>query len=138
MSRRRSREQAFIFLFESTFALQSPDEIIKYAQSIREEKISDFAKVIFEGVLNNLDNIDSNIEENLSGWEKERLSKTVISILRIAVFEMFYCPETPISVAINEAVELSKKYTTEKETVYINGVLGAVSKKLERKVHSLG
>ena len=80
MSRRKSREQAFIFLFESTFALQNVDEIIKYAESIREEKISDFAKIIFEGVLDNIDDIDSNIEENLNGWEKSRLSKTVISI----------------------------------------------------------
>ncbi len=134
MSRRKSREQAFIFLFESTFALQNVDEIIKYAESIREEKISDFAKIIFEGVLDNIDDIDSSIEENLNGWEKSRLSKTVISILRVAVFEILYCPETPVSVAINEAVELSKKYTTEKETAYINGVLGAVSKKVERKV----
>ncbi len=133
MNRRKSREQAFVFLFESTFGFQSTEEIIENAGIAREDKLSDFAKELFDGTLNYQNEIDECIERNLNGWNKDRLSRTTLSILRLAGFEMMFSEENPISVAINEAVELAKKYSTKEEASYINGVLGSISKNIKDK-----
>lgn len=130
MNRRKSREQALCLLFENTFGLQDMNEIILNAKDIREEDISEFSEQIFKGVLENLEKIDRYIEKNLNGWTKERISKTSISILRMAIFEILFCDDIPNSVSINEAVELAKKYSTKKEASYINGMLGSVNKDL--------
>lgn len=130
MSRRKSREQAFIFLFESTFGLQSMDEIITNAELIREETVEPFTKELFEGTLNKQNLLDEYIEKNLNGWNKDRLSRTAISILRLAVFEMMFVDDIPLNVSINEAVELAKKYSTKQESAYINGVLASISKSI--------
>ncbi len=131
MNRRQSREQAFVFLFESTFGIQKIEDIITNAGVAREEELSDFAKNLFEGTLKNQEVLDKHIEKNLDGWKKERLSRTAISVLRLSAFEMMFDKETPTSVSINEAVELAKKYSNKKEASYINGVLGAISKDIE-------
>ena len=130
MSRRKSREQAFIFLFESTFGLQSMDEIITNAELIREETVEPFTKELFEGTLSKQSLLDEYIEKNLNGWNKDRLSKTAISILRLAVFEMMFVDDIPLNVSINEAVELAKKYSTKQESAYINGVRASISKSI--------
>lgn len=130
MNRRKSREQALCLLFENTFGLQDMNEIILNAKDIREEDISEFSEQIFKGVLENLETIDNHIEKNLNGWTKERISKTSISILRMAIFEILFCDDVPVGVSINEAVELAKKYSTKKEASYINGMLGSVAKDL--------
>ncbi len=132
MSRRKSREQAFIFLFESTFGFQSLNEIIVNAEIVRNEKIDSFTRELFEGVIKNQEILDEYIEKNLKDWSKNRLSKVTLSILRLTIFEMLFVKETPISVSINEAVELAKKYSTKQEASYINGVLGSVSKSIEK------
>ncbi len=128
MNRRKSREQAFILLFESSFELQSKEEIIALAQSIRKEEISNFSKELFEGTIAKKDDIDHSIEQHLQGWKKDRLSKIVLSILRLAIFEMLYYNDTPVGVSINEAVELAKKYGTKEDASYINGILSSINK----------
>ncbi len=130
MSRRKSREQAFIFLFESTFGLQSMDEIMTNSEIVREEKVYPFTKELFEGTLDKQNLLDEYIEKNLNGWNKDRLSRTAISILRLAVFEMMFVDDIPSNVSINEAVELAKKYSTKQESAYINGVLASISKSI--------
>ena len=132
MSRRKLREQAFIFLFESTFGLQSLNEIITNAELVRDEKTDNFTRELFEGTLEKQDLLDEYIEKNLNGWSKDHLSRTALSILRLAIFEMLFVKEIPVSVSINEAVELAKKYSTKQEASYINGVLGSVSKGIEK------
>lgn len=137
MSRHKLREQAFIFLFESTFGFQSLNEIISNAEMVRNEKIDSFTRELFEGVIKNQEILDEYIEKNLKDWSKNRLSKVTLSILRLAIFEMLFVKEVPISVSINEAVELAKKYSTKQEASYINGVLGSVSKSVEKmKINS--
>ncbi len=130
MNRTQSREQAFILLFEYSFNLNPPEEIIDSAQNIREEKISNFTLELFNGTINNLENVDNYIEKNLRGWDKNRISRVTLSILRLALFEILYSKENPISVCINEAVELAKKYALQEDASYVNGVLGAVIKSI--------
>ena len=131
MDRHQSREQAFVFLFEDTFGLNTASEIIDNAKSARDEKVSTFSQHLFEGTLENLSVIDKKIDENLMGWRRERISRTALAILRLAIYEIMFEDDTPNKVAANEAVELSKQYSTKEEASYINGVLGSIIKKLE-------
>ncbi|MGN1041791.1 MAG: transcription antitermination factor NusB [Acutalibacteraceae bacterium] len=133
MDRRHSREQAFILLFENTFGINSTEEITENAKLIREEKISAFTQRLFDGTLNNLSVIDEKISKNLSGWNIERISRTALSVLRLATYEILFENEIPNSAAANEAVELSKKYSTPNEASYVNGVLGAIISSVESK-----
>lgn len=132
MNRRKAREQAFIFLFESVFGLQKIEDIIKEAQEIREEIINDFSKSLLYGVEENLSIIDEYIDNNLNGWQKSRLSNVVLCVLRLSIYEILYCKEIPTSVSINEAVEIAKKYGSPEEAAYINGVLGSIARKLDK------
>lgn len=133
MDRRHSREQAFILLFENTFGINSTEEITENAKLIREEKISAFTQRLVDGTLNNLSVIDEKISQNLSGWNIERISRTALSVLRLATYEILFENEIPNSAAANEAVELSKKYSTPNEASYVNGVLGAIISNVESK-----
>ncbi len=131
MDRHSSREQAFKFLFENTFGMNLPEETVENAQLAREEKVSAFTKTLFDGVLSNLEKIDKVIDENLMGWKRERISRTALAVLRLAVYEIMFEEDTPNKVAANEAVELSKKYSTKEESAYINGILGTIITKTE-------
>ena len=133
MKRHESREQALILLFESTFEGNSADEILDLASTVRNEKISSFTKELFKGTIDNMEDIDSYIEKYIIGWTKNRLSKLVISILRLSIFEMIYYKNTPIDVCISEAVTLAKKYASPEDASYINGVLGTLSANIDKK-----
>ena len=131
MNRTQSREQAFVFLFESTFGFNSAEEIINNANLAREETMNEFSGKLFNGTLENQEKIDSYIEKNIKHWSKDRLTRTAISVLRLAIFEMMFLKETPKNVVINEAVEIAKKYSTKEESSYVNGVLGAIANNLD-------
>jgi N utilization substance protein B len=131
MNRTQSREQAFVFLFESTFGFNSAEEIIDNANLAREETMNEFSGKLFNGTLKNQEKIDSYIEKNIKHWSKDRLTRTAISVLRLAIFEMMFLKETPKNVVINEAVEIAKKYSTKEESSYVNGVLGAIANNLD-------
>ena len=131
MNRTQSREQAFIFLFESTFGFNTAEEIIDNAKLAREEKINEFSGKLFNGAMENQEKIDFYIEKNIKHWSKDRLTRTALSVLRLAIFEMMFLKETPKSIVINEAVEIAKKYSTKEESSYVNGVLGAIADNLD-------
>ena len=133
MNRRESREKAFLLLFENMFRPESTEELIENMKNAREEKMSSFALELFRGTTQNLEDIDIYIEKHLKGWKKERLSRVVLSILRLAVFEMIYKKDIPSSVSINEAVELAKKYAYKEDAAYINGVLGSLDKEISKQ-----
>ena len=131
ISRYKMREQAFILCFESLFSDADIDELADNAGDARDEFLSDYAIDCAKGVAEHRDEIDEKIAANLkSGWKISRISKVSLALMRLAVYEMLYLDEIPVSVSINEAVELSKKYTVQDDTSFINGVLGAVAKEL--------
>lgn len=128
MSRFKAREQGFILIFEKIFNEDSLDTIIENAEETREIVFDPYAKELAEGVYSNLETIDESISSHLKkGWTIKRISKPSLAIMRLAVFEMKFEDNIPDGVAINEAVELAKKYTID-EGKFINGVLGAVSR----------
>ena len=131
ISRYKMREQAFILCFESLFSDADIDELADNAGDARNEFLSDYAINCVKGIREHQDQIDEKIASNLkSGWKLNRISKVSLAIMRVAIYEMMYLEDIPVSVSINEAVELSKKYAAEDDTAFINGVLGAVVKAL--------
>lgn len=126
MMRKRSeeREQAFCLLFQSLFNTDENFEI--YEENI--ESVGDYARSIALGVEEKRDNLDGLIEKYSKGWKVKRLPKVNLAILRLAAYEILFVDDVPESVAINEAVELAKKYSGESDYSFINGVLGALVK----------
>ena len=131
ISRYKMREQAFFLCFEMLFSDTDVDELADNAGDARDEFLSDYALDCAKGIFEHREEIDAMISKNLkAGWKISRISKVSLALLRLAVYEMLYRDDVPVSVSINEAVELSKKYTVKDDTSFINGVLGAVAKSL--------
>ena len=131
ISRYKMREQAFFLCFEMLFSDTDIDELADNAGDARDEFLSDYALECAKGVYEHREEIDDMISKNLkAGWKITRISKVSLALLRLAIFEILYRDDVPVSVSINEAVELSKKYTVKDDTSFINGVLGAVAKSL--------
>ncbi len=84
-----------------------------------------YIRKIVEGTVSHRDELDAYIEKYSKGWKLSRISKTALSLLRTALFEVIYMDDVPDSVAINEAVELSKGYEDMETVSFINGILGS-------------
>lgn len=133
MNRRNKREQLFKLLFRVEFndLSEMDDQTRLYFENLdsqvtdedKEELTDKLGKVI-----SLLPEIDGKVEEKVTGWSIDRIGKAELTIIRLAVYEMFYDDEVPVSVAINEAVELSKKYGQDESGSFVNGVLGKIAK----------
>ena len=128
MSRRSARKNAFFLLFQMDFNEAAEFEQVKelfFAE--KEEPVEEGDKAFIlsevEGTREHMAEIDALIEQSAKGWDPERMNKVDLAILRLAVFEMKW-GETPVGVAINEAVELAKKFSSDEAPAFINGVLG--------------
>ena len=128
MTRRESREQAFALLFEKQFSDAPVEELAQNAAEARDVSTTGFAMRLACGAEAHLDEIDQKIAAYSRNWSPERISRVARSVMRLAVYEMLYSDEVPVSVAINEAVELAKKYGGEEDAAFINGILGSISR----------
>lgn len=133
MTRRESREHIFRMLFYKEFhnkeeLEEQVDYYISLIETAKEEDIL-FLKKRFFSILEKIEEIDAIIEEASSGWRINRMGKVDLTIMRLAVYEVEYDEEIPIGVAINEAVELAKKYGEDNSASFINGVLGKIANK---------
>lgn len=133
MTRRESRQEAFCLLFEKTFSDLPIEDIIKNATETRDLQVNPFTLDLAQGAVNNLEELDSLIEPKLKKWKMARISRVSLSVLRMAAYEMCHIKEVPISVTINEAVELTKIYSNEEDCAFVNGVLGSIAKDLGEK-----
>ena len=109
------------------------DEVFESAVDARDAEISNFTKILVNGVYNNIETIDAEIEKNLKSWKKNRISRVVLTLLRIAVYEILFMDNIPMSVSISESVQLCKKYASDKDASFLNGVLGSVARSHEKK-----
>ncbi len=129
MNRSQEREQAFIVLFEQAFHPElSETELIELAEESEIIKKSEFTESLIHKTNENLALIDTEISTYAVGWSLERMNRVTLSVLRLAVCEILYFDDIPDSVSINEAVELAKKYAGEKDSAFINGILGSVTR----------
>lgn len=135
MNRKKSREIAMEQLFSmilSKNTLEEAIEIISEELDIDKNEIDvTYIVQILSLLENNKEAIDNKIESSLDNWKLERISKVNLAILRLALVEMFYLDDVPGKVAINEAIELTKKYSDEKSVSFVNGVLDKVFKSIE-------
>ena len=132
MSRKTAREHAFRLLFSTQFQNESVDTMLeRYLEANPgvepEEKDLNFIRTEVAGTLQHQQEINKEIEGALQDWKLSRLSHVDLAILQITVYEMRYEEEIPVSVSINEAVELSKKYSSDAAPAFINGVLGTIA-----------
>ena len=128
MTRREARELAFILLFEREFCEKDMADIYEDAIEAREIERNDFSERLAEEAVAHLEEIDGMIDTHSHKWNRDRISKVALTVLRCAVAEMQYLPETPVSVVINEAVELAKKYGGDEDYTFVNGLLGGVAR----------
>ena len=132
MTRHEAREQAFAVIFEKSFNEgASFQEIIDGAQECELVKINGFAGSLLNILEENFEKIDETISESLVNWSLQRLPKVSLAVLRLAVAEILFNDDVPVSVSVNEAVEIAKTFGSEEDASYINGVLSSIVKKIK-------
>lgn len=132
MSRKLQREAAFSLLFESDFRRdETPEEV--YATWCEQDNQPEgaYVKQAFFGVCEKMEEIDATIERHSNGWKVSRLTRVSRAVIRLCVYEMAYVQDVPNAVAINEAIELSKKYDDDKARSFVNGVLNSIKNELD-------
>ena len=129
MSRKSSREKAMELSFGVELSKDSPEEAIETFVDIKNLDLG-YIKEVLYGVDSKKEELDSIIKSNLQNWKIERIAKINLTILRLAVLEMKYIEDVPAKVALNEALELAKKYSDEKSVSFVNAVLDKVLKSL--------
>ena len=141
MKRHEARRQAFFLLFEQSLNGGTVDELIDYANeagSFQQEEdgsavpapVDDFAQRLALGVEVHCTELDADIDRYANGWSVRRLSKVCLALLRLALYEMRFEEDIPVSVSINEAVELAKQYGGKDDAPFLNGILGTAAKEL--------
>lgn len=141
-TRRNSREAALQFLYQEDLTI-GPDQQFGYDLAERfdlfcalfqvNKKARGYALVLLQGITDNLERIDHLIADAASNWRLVRIAATDRNLLRIAIFEMLKMADVPPQVAINEAVEIAKRFAGEDSPKFINGVLDAVRVMLVEK-----
>jgi len=133
-SRRKSRELALQILFELDInqgdvqkAIDQFWKTFEYSKDLR-----DFSERIVKGVAEHREEIDRLIKKNSRNWRFDRIDRVDRNILRVAIFELVHCPDIPPKVSINEAIELSKKFGSEKSPSFINGILDKVAQEMKK------
>lgn len=130
MTRREIREHLFKMLFRKDFHEPSEmnEQVELYFESLEEVNEEDLQYVNkrFTSIVDKLGEIDVIIAEATSGWKLNRMGKVDLNIMRLATYEIKYDDEVPNKVAVNEAVELAKKYGGESSASFVNGVLAKV------------
>ena len=136
MTRHKSRENAFIAVFEASFSANDLDDILAVTQELPEYEdymLDDFALNLIKTYYDHADDVNDMIQSKLKNWTSKRIPRVCSAVLRLSAAEMMYSSEDMDSVIINEAVELCKKFAGDNDYQFVNGVLGAISKELRDK-----
>ena len=127
MVRRELREHIFKMLFQIEFNEMSdmPEHLTLYFANLLSatEEDKEYIRTKFEAAAEKVQEIDQIINDSTTGWKTSRMSKVDLTILRLAVYEMKWDDDVPTSVAINEAVELAKRFSGADGPSFVNGVL---------------
>ncbi len=131
MKRRTAREKALQALFQVDIGKNDAEDALRHVAG-DVEKMDPFLKSLFLGTVKRLDEIDEIIKKHLENWSIDRLANVDRNLLRIAVYEMKYIDDVPLTVTINEAIEIAKRFGDEKSGRFINGVLSKVMEDLTK------
>ncbi|HIZ74139.1 MAG TPA: transcription antitermination factor NusB [Candidatus Mediterraneibacter stercoravium] len=131
MVRTELREHIFKMLFQIEFneTEEMPSHLKYYFDTLEDaaEKDKQYIQKKYEAVVSHVPEIDRIINDSARGWKTGRMNKVDLTILRLAVYELKWDEEIPVGVAINEAVELAKKFSGDEGPAFVNGVLGKVA-----------
>jgi transcription antitermination protein NusB len=136
-ARRKARECALQMLFQYDVAHPSVDELATtYWGEMAEasEDVREFATELAIGAISHLEEIDEMIRLRTEHWRISRMAIVDRNLLRLAVYEFLHQPKTPRTVAINEALEIARRFSTQEATQFINGILDAIKRDLEIKM----
>lgn len=132
MKRSEIRENIFKLVFCGDF--HACDELSGQVESYFEEELPEISEEEhayiadkFDKIKNHVTEIDAKINEVAKGWKTDRMGKAELAILRLAVYEMLYDEDVPVKVAINEAVELAKKFGGDDSPAFVNGILAKLA-----------
>lgn len=133
MGRHELREQVFLFLFRVEFhAPQDMPEqarlFVENSEENMDQKTTEYIRNRADLVMEKLPQIDQLINDNTEGWNTARMGKVELTALRLAVYEIRYDDDIPGGVAIDEAVEIAKKYGQENSGGFVNAILGKIMK----------
>ena len=128
--RRSARERAVQFLFGLDFTKYDWRSAIEtfWLSSPVNASVKDYAELLIDGVAGHLEELDGAIDGSLDRWTPDRIGRVERNILRVALFEMRYLDDVPTPVAINEAIEVAKRFGAEDAPRFINGVLDRLKK----------
>lgn len=133
MGRHEQREQVFMLLFRVEFHASEdmPRQVrlfLEDNEAVVREKDAAYIEAREKAVLEKITEIDRIINENTEGWDTTRMGKVELTVLRLAVYEMLFDDDIPAGVAIDEAVEIAKKYGQENSGGFVNGILAKIMK----------
>ena len=132
MKRRELREHIFELLFRVEFNERDemPEQMRLFFESLPELSPEDqaYMQKKYERIMEKLPEIARLLGETAEGWKVSRMGKTDLTVLRLAVYEMEFDEDVPVGVAVNEAVELSKKFGGDGSPAFVNGILGKIGK----------
>ncbi len=132
--RRRAREIALQVLYQLDIDPADPKKVLSlhWENFQPSEQAREFCQRLVEGVLANQQEIDRLIEENSENWTMKRMAVVDRNILRLAAFELHYCPDIPFKVTLNEAIEMAKRFGADDSGAFINGILDKIHTLLEQ------
>ena len=129
LPRREARENAFLLAFSQTFGdVPLAEALTNYAENDEEHPVDGFSKLLLNAYYDHSAEVDDEIRAHLRNWTMERLPRASLTVLRLAIAEMLFGGENKPGVAINEAVELTKKYGADEDYQFVNGMLGAMAR----------
>ena len=148
MTRANARELAVHLIYGRNFTGEDPQDVVAvrlnkeyYAQLSAENDVyaerpsrAQLAYIdnVVAGVANREEELNASIQKFSIGWDVSRISRLARSVMQLAIFEILYVEDVPVSSAINEAVELTRKYEDEDVVSFVNGILGAFSREMEQ------
>jgi len=139
-TRHKAREAALQMLFAHDMA-KTPADLLTEAywnelgETTHDDKTREFANKLVKGTIDKIEEIDDRIRTRAEHWRIERMAIVDRNVLRMAVFEFLF-HDTPDTVALNEALEIARKFSTYEATQFINGILDAIKQDIEKKAES--
>ncbi|ACF13026.1 NusB antitermination factor [Chloroherpeton thalassium ATCC 35110] len=136
ISRRQIRELAMQVLYAYEVRKEKVDKVAKGIipeDVVADIKAKDFIFKIINSVIQNIQDIDTHIAKHADNWELNRMAIIDKNLMRIAIAEMLYLDDVPPKVSINEAIEIAKRYSTDKSSKFVNGILDATYNEVKSK-----
>ena len=132
--RSKSREIALQVLYQIDVSNNDVEEAFNlfWHNFTPSEDLKDFSQIIVQGVYHHIEEIDAIIEHYSEHWRLKRMSIVDRNVLRSAIFELMFCADVPTKVVLNEAVELGKKFGSNKSGSFVNGILDKVAHSIDR------